>query len=294
MYDSILFPTDGSDGATAVFDHVLDIATQHGATVQVLHVADTTALSITRAGGEVIDAFEEEGERLVEERAARADSRGVPVVTDVYQGGVAETIAAYAGEYDSDVIAMPTRGRTGLAQAVLGSVTERVLRRSDTPVLVLPPDGEAEYPYRDILVPTDGSDPSAEALDAGAAVANALGATLHVLTVVDMRRPGVDIRSEAGMDGLEQRANALVEEATARARDAGVDSVVGHVASGHDIAGGITGAVETHDADLVVMGTHGRSGLDRFLLGSVTERTVRTAPVPVLAVPDAGTDESAE
>jgi nucleotide-binding universal stress UspA family protein len=140
MFDHVLFPTDGSDGANSVFDHVLDVAETHGATVHILHVADTAHDSVTQIEGRVVDVFEREGERIVEELADRAASRDVSVVTDVIQGGVPETILAYADRYDIDLIVMPTRGRTGLKRLFLGSVTERIVRESPVPVLTLHPD----------------------------------------------------------------------------------------------------------------------------------------------------------
>jgi len=142
MFDRILFPTDGGEGADAVTGRVLDTAAFHGATLYVLHVADTTHDSVARIEGGVVDVFEREGERIVAETERRATERGIETVTDVVQGGVPETVVAYAEEYGVDLIVMPTRGRTGLERALFGSVTERVVRRSPVPVLTLHPDDE--------------------------------------------------------------------------------------------------------------------------------------------------------
>lgn len=191
MFDRILFPTDGSDGASAAFDHVLDIAADHGATVHVLNVADTTHDSVTRIDGEIVDVLEREGEEIVEAVADRAADRGIETVTKVLQGGVAETIATYAGEHEMDLVAMPTRGRTGFDRLLLGSTTERVVRESTVPVLSIRPDGEtARYPYRNVLVPTDGSERAADALDRALTLAKRADATVHVLTVVDVATVG--------------------------------------------------------------------------------------------------------
>jgi len=138
MYDRILFPTAGREGAAAVLDHVLDIAATHDATLYVVYVADTTHESVTRVGGTVVDALEREGEQIVEETAQRAERRGVSTVTDVLQGGVSGTITAYAEEHDVDIVAMPTHGRTGIKRVLLGSVTEKVVRTTPVPVLVVP------------------------------------------------------------------------------------------------------------------------------------------------------------
>ena len=138
MYDHILFPTDGSERSDAAFDHVLAIAAEHGATVHIFHVADTARDSVTQISGDVVDVLEREGDRIVEETAKKAAERGVSTVTEVHQGGVPESIVAYADEYGIDLIVMPTRGRTGLERTLLGSVTERVVRHASVPVLTIP------------------------------------------------------------------------------------------------------------------------------------------------------------
>ncbi|WP_435074484.1 universal stress protein [Halorubrum sp. HHNYT27] len=287
MFDRILFPTDGSDGAEAAFDHVLDVATDHGATVHLLNVADTTHDSVTRIGRTVIDVLEREGEEVVEAAAERAAERGVETVTAVLQGGVPETITAYASDHAIDVIAIPTRGRTGLDRLLLGSTTERVVRRSSVPVLSIQPGGEPiAYPYRDILVPVDGSECADAALDRAVALAARSGATLHVLSVVDLG--GLGIEAYSGIESLVSSAEELVDAAAAVAEAAGVETVE-HVEAGSSPARVIQAYLADHDVDLVAMGTRGRTGVERYLLGSVAERTVRTAPVPVLTVPDADT-----
>jgi nucleotide-binding universal stress UspA family protein len=118
MYDRILFSTDGSDGATAVSDRVFDLAETHDATVHVLNVADTTHESVVRVGGQVVDALEQGGERIVRETAARANERNV------------------------DLVVMGTHGRTGFDRYVLGSVTEKTVRSAGVPVLTVPPSGD--------------------------------------------------------------------------------------------------------------------------------------------------------
>jgi nucleotide-binding universal stress UspA family protein len=285
MFDQVLFPTDGNDGATAALEHVLDIAAEHGSTLHVLNVADTNVDSVTRLGGEVVDVLEREGEGIVREAAERAEERGVEAVTEVLQGEPYSTIVDYAGSRGIDLIVMPTRGRRGLERFLLGSTTERVVRRSDVPVLTLRPAGDGiEYPYRDVLVATDGSDGARVALGVGVDVANGTGAALHVLSVVDTASLGVDVRADIQTDAMRESATEVVEEATTFAEEAGVESASGTVEEAASVHRAIRSYVEDHDVDLVVVGTHGRRGLDRYVLGSVAERLVRTSPVPVLTV----------
>ncbi|MFW6317368.1 MAG: universal stress protein, partial [Halorubrum sp.] len=279
MFDRILFPTDGGDGAEAAFDHVLDLAADHEATVHLLNVADTTHDSVTRIGRDVVDVLEEEGEGVVEAAATRAADRGVETVTRVLQGGVPETITAYASEEGMDLIAIPTRGRTGLDRLLLGSTTEHVVRRSTVPVLSVRPDGDpARYPYRNILVPTDGSDSAGEALDRAVTLAARSGATLHVLSVLNLGNVGFEAYS--GVEELVSAAEERVADAAAAAAESAGVETVEHVEVGSSPARGIRSYVADHDVDLVAMGTRGRTGVERYLLGSVAERTVRTSPVP--------------
>lgn len=284
VFDEILFPTDGGDGSTAALEHVLAVAATHDSTVHVVHVADTNQPSLTRLGGDVTDVLEREGEDIVREAAERADRRGVATVAEVLQGDPYRTIVDYTGSRGIDLVVMPTRGRQGLDH-LLGSTTERVVRRSDVPVLTLRPDeGVPEYPYRDVLVPTDGSDAATAALRVGVGVATATGAALHVLSVPDTTSLGLDVRGGVRTEDLEENAHEVVEAATAFAEDAGVESVSGTVESGTSVHRTVRSYVEEHGVDAVVLGTHGRTGLDRYVLGGVAEKLVRTSPVPVMTV----------
>ena len=283
MYDRILFPIDGRENTDTALSHVLDIAVRHGATLHILNVADTTHESVVRVGNEVVDALVGQGERAVDRAADRAAARNVPTVTAVHQGGVPGSIVAYAETHDVDLVAMPTQGRTGFTRLLLGSVTERVLRQTSVPVLTLPPGDSLQYPYRDVLVPTDGSECAGGALDHAVATVDA---TLHVLSVVESPGPAIDITAGTGGELLETTARRVVETAATTASDAGLDQVLGRVETGDSVAGTIESYVDANEIDLVVMGTCGRQGLEQHLLGSSTERTVRTVSVPVVTVPD--------
>ncbi|EMA48575.1 universal stress protein uspa-like protein [Halococcus salifodinae DSM 8989] len=181
---------------------------------------------------------------------------------------------------------MPTHGRQGLERLLIGSTTERVVRRADIPVLTIRPDSDVTvtHPYRNVLVPTDGSDCAREALETGVDVATEETAALHLLSVVDVTSLGVDVRIQMQMKFLEENATEIVEDATEFATDASVDPVSGSVVLGTSIHGEILAYIDEHDVDLIVVGTHGRTGFDRYMLGSVTEKLVRTSPIPVLTV----------
>jgi nucleotide-binding universal stress UspA family protein len=142
---------------------------------------------------------------------------------------------------------------------------------------------ELDGMYDTVLVPTDGSDAAAAALDHAVDIAGRYDATVRVLYVADTNRDSVTTVGNEVVDALEIEGQRIVADAAERVRAAGVP-VVEAVETGdpvetiHDYAARV-------GADLVVMGTQGRTGLDRLLLGSTTERAIRTLDVPVLAVP---------
>ncbi|MBX0297337.1 universal stress protein [Haloarcula nitratireducens] len=286
MFEQILFPTDGSDGAAFVFDHVLDLAARHDATVHILNVTDTTQNSLLEIRGDDDDALEQEGDRIVREAAEQADKQGIDTVTDVVQGEPYREIVDYAEKHGLDLVVMPTHGRRGLERFLLGSTSERVVRRADVPVLTMRPDDDdtISHPYQNVLVPTDGSDCANQALALGVDVADAEDAVLHLLSVIAIPALGVDARPDIQMELLEESAHELLDEAAAFADDAGVDAASTTVEYGPSIHQAILTYIDDHDIDLVVVGTHGRTGFDRYVLGSVTEYLVRTSPIPVLTV----------
>jgi nucleotide-binding universal stress UspA family protein len=286
VFEEILFPTDGSDGAAFAFEHVLDLAARHDATVHVLNVADTTQNGLLKIRGDDVDALEAEGDRIVREAAEQADEQGVDTVTDVVRGEPYREIVDYAEQHGLELIVMPTHGRRGLERFLLGSTSERVVRRADVPVLTMRPDDDVtvSHPYQDVLVPTDGSDCANQALAIGVDIADAEDAALHLLSVIAITALGSDVRPDIQLEMLEESAHELLDEAAAFADDAGVDAASTTVEYAPSIHQAILTYIDDHEVDLVVVGTHGRTGFDRYVLGSVTEYLVRTSPIPVLTV----------
>lgn len=285
MYEKILLPVDEGTEATRVFHHASEIAHRCDAHVEIVHVADTNRDSVTVVDNQVVDALEAEGEQLVESASEILSDLGVDYDTDVVQGDPAETIVDYAERYDFDLIVMSTHGRAGLSRYLLGSVTEKVVRLSSVPVLTvrMEEDEELRFPYERVLVPTDGSDVAGRAAAHAIDLASFLGAGIHVLSVVEDDALGPDVRSVLSENEIEAAATEAIEEIVATAEDRGIEDVTTTVAHGSP-ADEILAAVEDGDADVVVMGTTGRRGIDRILLGNVAEKTVRSVPVPVITV----------
>jgi nucleotide-binding universal stress UspA family protein len=285
MYENVLLPYDGSDGAAQVLRHASEIAHWADATIQVLYVADTTRDSVTVVEGETVDALEREGEGIVDEAAKTLDTLGASYDTDLVQGNPAPTIVDYAERYDQDLVVMPTHGREGLSRYLGGSVSEKVVRLSPVPVLSvrMQPDETLEFPYENVLIPTDGSTAATHAADHLLELAAALDATVHVLSAVDDSTLGTDVRSTVSGKESEQAATNAVETVVSAAEARGATDIVRHVEHGTP-SEVILDSIESNGVHIVGMGTTGKRGTDRILLGSVAENTVRSAPVPVMTI----------
>lgn len=152
MYDNILVPTDGSDTAEIAVDHALDLAETYGATIHALYVVDVGHMSITLGPEQVdriqsgqwreMDELRERAESAIDTVTDRAEARGIEAVDHVSAGKPHSMIAKYAKNHDIDLVVMGSQGRSGVKRALLGSVTERTLRETHIPVLVV--DARAE------------------------------------------------------------------------------------------------------------------------------------------------------
>ncbi|WP_276300132.1 universal stress protein [Halorussus lipolyticus] len=285
MFADILLPVDDSEGADDAIGHAADLADHFDATVHVVFVASTNRDSVTVVGSDVVDALEQEGEDIVEPVADDLRDRGVACESEVVQGDPAMTIVDYADSRGMDLVVMPTRGRSGLSRYLLGSVTEKVVRHSEVPVLTIRTHDEARtpFPYENVLIPTDGSKAAGGAVDRAVELTAAFDATLHAVSVVDDRSLGIDVRSGSASEELRGVAEEAVADVADRADEAGVERVEKHVLTGR-ASNKLLDYVADEDIDVVAMGTTGRGAADRVLLGSVTERIVRSSPVPVLTV----------
>ncbi|WP_410764939.1 universal stress protein [Haloferax sp. DFSO60] len=140
MYNNILLPADGSPAVEVALPHAFGLAELYDATIHVLFVADTDRDSVSVIGGEVYDALEQEGIDVVDELVERIEARGLDGVGTVVRGSPPKAILGYIDEHGIDVVTMATHGRGGVERILLGSVTERVVRRSPVPVLTVRTD----------------------------------------------------------------------------------------------------------------------------------------------------------
>jgi nucleotide-binding universal stress UspA family protein len=140
--------------------------------------------------------------------------------------------------------------------------------------------------YRRLLIATDGSEYTKKAVDYGIELANDTGAKLHAIYVIDTRAYDsipLSAPMEYAYSLLRQEGDKAIKYVADRAEAAGLE-VEGIIAKGHP-ADEIIKYAEKNSIDLIVMGTLGKSGLDRFLLGSVADKVIRNSKIPVIAVP---------
>lgn len=263
MYDDVLVATDGSDVATAASAQGIDVARTVGATVHVLSVVDD-------------DRDRHEG--YVEAIATEASEASLSVEQTVREGRPASEILAYADEADVDLLVLGTHGRTGLEQVLLGSVALEVVRQSPKPVLTVGGGVEdVPRPIDDVLVATDGWSGSKAAVEQALAFATACDARLHVFYAVDVRSDAPEV-----LESFEEHGERVTAEVAHRAEEAELE-VTQSVVRGEPHEA-ILSQVDERDADVIVMGTESKSTLGRLVVGSVSQRVVPDASVPVLTV----------
>jgi nucleotide-binding universal stress UspA family protein len=291
MYDTILVPTDGSEGAEAAARHGLHLATAFDSQMHLLSVVDERPYSSALADldpaiGEQREVFEQQATEAVERLEELVSDSSVTCHTAVENGIPHEAIQSYVAEHDIDLVSMGTHGRTGLDRLLLGSVTERVVRTSDVPVLTTRHEPDDRSSHDRILIPTDGSESATAAIDHGIAIAERFDATVHALSVVDITAATGTYDAGPGIPDLLDSLEEGCEQAVAAVEDEGENrdvAIVTDVVQGTPYRA-IREYVDDEGIDLITMGTHGRTGLERYLLGSVAERTVRTSDLPVFTV----------
>ena len=280
---------DGSECALHALDVALLLAKAASSKISICSVADTASLSGTRSLAKIekaLEAIRAHAWRVVDEALAKATSSGVTATGIVPEGEPVFEIVSHAKGVGADAIFVGTHGRSGLKRLFMGSVAEGVLRTASVPVVTVRSETRIAA-SRLILVPIDGSACSLEALDVAVGFATELGGDVIVCHVVDLARAatlsGGEAQLVAGcLEELQAEGRALLADAEYRV--AGRVSVSAQIAEGAPVAEIERLAAESEPA-LIVIGSHGRTGLSRLVLGSVAEGVVRSAPVPVVVVP---------
>lgn len=234
------------------------------------------------------DRMHEASTRLAEFKD-RIGMRGIVATTRIARGIPSEEVIAAAQAEEADLLVVGTTGKSGLAHVLLGSTAERVIRSAPCPVLAVhtPKDDvstERSISLKRILVPTDMSDCSLDALKYAAVVARQSKASVELLHVLEPVYYGIDFTFEHA--GERERKRKQIAQAL---EDMSADLSKTGIIMKTCIRGGmppdtILGYVQTSASDLIIMGTHGRRGLSHLMAGSVTEAVLRRGTCPVLAV----------
>jgi nucleotide-binding universal stress UspA family protein len=292
----ILCPIDFSDASRHALEHAVVIAGWYGSRITALHVCHPMILLnppvlFADPPGGLLPAEPDRqqlGERL-REWLMPADAAGLQTDALFAEGSAAARILEGAASLPADLIVMGTHGRGGFERLMLGSVTEKVLRKANCPVLTVPPPVTARstLPFKHMLCPVDFSEPSISALQLAFSIAQESNARLTIQHVFEW--PSDDqLLAKRSYDLSESRRQW---EAETRQRLEGLisDDARSWCAPEPKLSYGkpyrqILELAEAEHVDLIVMGVHGRNALDVMLFGSTTNHVVRRASCPVLTL----------
>ncbi len=296
MFKHLLVPLDGSRLAETALPAASYLARAMGANVTLLHIVERDAPEEIHGERHLTAAGE--AKHYLEETAARAFTGIASVDCRIEAGGssqVARRIEEYASSSGSDLIVMCTHGRSGLRHLFSGSNAQQVIACGRIPVLQVRPTGEIppEFAVRKILVPLDGKPEHEQGLEVSALLTRIFDAELHILIVVPTRRT---MRGESAIAAkLSPRAAAALLDISLKEAEQylcrRVESlrgeglrVSGQIDRG-DAADAILRLTGLHKMDLIVVGTHRKSGADAFWSGSVAPKVTNHSTVPVLLIP---------
>ena len=298
MYTRILIPLDGSKTAEQVLPYARTLANKLKVPLELMGVIDIAefAAHISAEKARYLERMIEQGERSSVDylKGIAKTFPGLNVICTVEKGTAAETIIDKAAADKGTLITMATHGRSGINRFVLGSVAEKVLRATNNPLLLIrAADGAApgeEARLTSVIVPLDGSELAESVLPAVTELAKKLG-----LEIVLFRAFNIPYGVYAGADGyyamnfdqliadIKDEATAYLETKTEELKGKGVENVSFLVKEGLSADEIISIGRQTPD-NLIAMCTHGRSGVKRWVLGSVTESVVRHCGDPVLVI----------
>jgi nucleotide-binding universal stress UspA family protein len=297
----ILFPTDFSDSAKQALDYALFLAEQFEAELHLLHAVilhgrdrhgpDSDFPEPAEILNRLFEIADSEMTQILEQNQPKTFTLKEAKVRGFSAGTV---ILEYADENDIDLIIMSTHGRRGPARIFIGSVAEEVVRQAYCPVLTLHKQSEDKTigKVETILVPVDFSEHSAQAITYAKEIAATTGARLQVLHSIEepvypyFYAPAGDFSQAKQLEELRERTDEALDKLIydTPGPDVPADKYVVNGTPSVEI----TRFAEQQDSDLIVIPTHGLTGLERMLLGSTAERVVRLATCPVLAVKSYG------
>ena len=299
---NILFPTDFSHCADQALTHAVYLAEKYQAALHLLHVVtlfedQPDVLNDELAETEVlVRKLEEKAESELQNVANTHGSDDMEIVTNQKRAiSAAPAILEYASKNGIDLIVMGTHGRRGIEHLLLGSVAEEVVRLADCPVFTIR-ESEKVKPiklFERILVPVDFSDHSKKALAYAKEIADSYDANLQLLHIIeDTIHPAFSLSGKSSIfdlvPGIEEDCNRRIKELIQETGISKENTEI--IVKGGQAAHDIIKFAKDNLSDLVVIATHGLTGIENLLLGSVTEKVVRMASCPVFTVKSFGKD----
>ena len=284
----IIVPTDFSDLSKVAARSAASLAVPEAASIHLLHVIRLPFLHTTydvNIPEAVWEGLRKGMHERMDETRLELEGLGVTDVHQIVSESLqpAEAIVQSIEKLDADLVVMATHGRQGVKRVLLGSVTERTVRTSPVPVLSVKGHGIHESPIQRILLASDFSSHSRQALSLACSLAKRFDAQIDVLHVLD-ECPDYVKSLSAEIGSFEERARAMGGEhleAMGREIRAAKLSAKTHLRKGLAVEM-IASEAERLESDLIVMGTRGHTGFAHMTLGSVAERTLRLAPCSVL------------
>lgn len=300
MYATIILPLDGSPFAELAIPTAVDIARRSNADLVLVRVHEPYMYENTE-----YLVTTDQSRRDAEDYLAAASERieeqfGLAAERSLLEGPIASALCAFADEVESPLIVISTHGRTGFSRFWLGSIADAITRHASSPVLMLrhgKHDASTDvspHLFKRILVPLDGSDVAEVALPYATSLATVYGARLTLLRVVSpavVPAPLYAVPYVVPPERFEDTESFRMDAATnylesivARVRLDDKNMLIRtDVRMAESPAPAILEAVGSHDADTVVMATHGR-GVSRLVMASVADKVVRGGPEAVLVV----------
>ncbi|HRW06357.1 MAG TPA: universal stress protein [Caldilineaceae bacterium] len=302
IYRKIVVPMDGSPLAEEILPHLQRMALPAQSEVHLVGVLEAWRYAMGTPDLAMIDLVQylrDDLQNYLAQQQETLQKQGYRVTIHCRDGDAALTIIDVANAIHADLIAMTTHGRSGVRRWTLGSVAERVLHEAEQPLLIVRHETVSTDTLKYLLVPLDGSAMSEEALAHATNIAQATGATLlllHVVQAIDPTNQRLLFQSKAEaesavhewmdegqryLDGVGQRVAKQGIRCETRVRLGDPDRVI---------------CATTIDAgiDLVVMSTHGRTGVRRWIYGSVANKVLRGLDCPLLLVRSAADGETLE
>lgn len=300
MYKRMLVPLDSSELAEVVFAYAKELAGRLHMEVILLHVyghdeRDEAALRQDYLN-KAIEMVKSQASEVWANSGGEPGARTIEVRAVLVEGHAADEVLRYAEENGVDLILMATHGRSGVMRWAMGSVADKVLRASKVPVWLIRAGIPKEVVYDEcvmetLLVPLDGSELAESVLPHVEALAkqrNPEGMKAVLLTVCEppvnpvYDPQGMPLDWPDHMERSKSEAKKYLNGVAGRIERAGLAVSVEIV--GGEVAEGIIESAERNAADLIVMATHGRSGIKRWAYGSVAERVLQGATSPVFLV----------